>query len=229
MRVAGKVLPLVAVLMFIAGPAVSQDGQDAAQRFYLSAGGALVIPADVHAEVGGRTSVGSNGGMDVAFDAGHGLVLVAGYGQKWGIRGELELGYRTFAIDRLSRLRLGDLADPGPFGAAGDVTSFSLMGNFVSSLDLGPLNFYVGGGIGMARVEAQLRPLRAGALASLGGSGRDDVLAWQLFTGFQHHLSDDVSASLGYRYFATEDARFGSTVAPVESHNLEVSVTRWLN
>ena len=229
MRVAGRVLPLVAVLMFIAGPAVSQDGQDAAQRFYLSAGGALVIPADVHAEVRGRTSLGSNGAMDVAFDAGRGLVLVAGYGQKWGVRGELELGYRTFAIDRLSRLRLGDLADPGPFGAAGDVTSFSLMGNFVSSLDLGPLNFYVGGGIGMARVEAQLRPLRAGALASLGGSGRDDVLAWQLFTGFQHHLSDDVSASLGYRYFATEDARFSSTVAPVESHNLEVSVTRWLN
>ena len=103
------------------------------------------------------------------------------------------------------------------------------MGNIVSSLDLGPLNFYVGGGIGMARVEAQLRPLRAGALALLGGSGRDDMFAWQLFTGFQYHLSDDVSASLGYRYFATEDARFGSAVAPVESHNLEVSVTRWLN
>ena len=79
MRVAGKVLPLVAVLMFIASPAVSQDGHDAAQRFYLSASGALVIPADVHAEVRGRTSVGSNGSMDVAFDAGHGLVLVAGY------------------------------------------------------------------------------------------------------------------------------------------------------
>ena len=227
MRVAGRVLPLVAVLMFIAGPAVSQDGQDAAQRFYLSAGGALVIPADVHASFHDRTSGERSGGMDLAFDGGPGLVLVAGYGQKWGVRGELELGYRTFAIDRLSRLRLGGVADPGPFGAAGDVTSFSLMGNIVSSLDLGPLNFYVGGGIGMARVEAEWRSLAGMSFPEV--DDRDDVFAWQLFTGFQYHLSDDVSASLGYRYFATEDARFGSAVAPVESHNLEVGVTRWLN
>ena len=215
--------------MFIAGPAVSQDGQDAAQRFYLSVGGALVIPADVRAGFHDRTSGERNGGTDLAFDGGPGLVLVMGYGQKWGVRGELELGYRTFAIDRLSRLRLGDVAHPGSMEAGGDLTSFSLMGNIVSSLDLGPFNFYVGGGIGMARVEAQLRPFRAGALVSLGGSGRDDVFAWQLFTGFQHHLSDDMSVSLGYRYFATEDARFRSTVAPVESHSIEVGVTRWLN
>ena len=69
----------------------------------------------------------------------------------------------------------------------------------------------------------------AGHLASPGGDGRDDVFAWQLFTVFQHHLSDDVSASLGYRYFATEDARLRSTVAPVESHNIKVSATSWLN
>ena len=227
MRVAGRVLPLVAVLMFLAGPAVSQDGQDAAQRFYLSAGGALVIPADVRAGFHDRTSGERNGGMDLAFDGGPGLVLVMGYGQKWGVRGELELGYRTFAIDSLSRLRLGDVAHPGSVEAGGDVASFSLMGNIVSSLDLGPLNFYVGGGIGMARVEAEWRSLAGMSFPEV--DDRDDVFAWQLFTGFQYHLSDDVSASLGYRYFATEDARFGSAGAPVESRNLEVSVTRWLN
>ena len=217
-RVAGSIVALF--LLFVAGPAAGQDRQDTARQFYLSAGGALVMPAEVRAGI--RGSSGERGGMDVAFDAGHGLVLVMGYGQKWGLRGELELGYREFEIDRISKFELGRVADPGPIRVAGDVTSLSLMSNAVSSLDLGPVNFYVGGGIGIARVEGS-----KGIFA--GGGGRDDVFAWQLFTGLQYHLSEDVSASLGYRYFVTEDARFGSAEAPIESHNLELNLTHWLN
>ena len=222
-RVAGGIVALF--LLFVAGPAAGQDRQDTDRQFYLSAGGALVMPAEVRAGIRGFS--GERGGMDVAFDAGHSLVLVMGYGQKWGLRGELELGYRTFAIDGISKFRLGRYPRPGR--VAGDVTSFSLLGNVVSSLDLGPVNFYVGAGIGIARVEGRIRTFGAGSRTYRGSNGRDDVFAWQLFTGLQHHLSEDVSASLGYRYFVTEDAQFRSTVAPVESHILELSVTHWLN
>lgn len=225
-RVLGRVLLPVVVLLFTAGAVLAQDNQDSVPRLYLSASGALVMPADVHADF--HDASGSpNGGMDGAFDRGPGLVLVMGYGQKWGVRGELEIGCRTFAIDRISNFRLGGVADPGPYRAIGDVTPYSVMGNVVSSLDLGPLNLYVGGGIGMARVDAGMRSIARVSFDE--ADGRDSVFAWQLFTGLQYHLSQDFSASLGYRYFATEDARFGSTSAPIEAHNVEVGITHWLD
>ena len=184
MRVPGIVLPMFLALLLLAGPVSGQDYRDRQPRLYLSAGGALVLPGDVRAS-GYDSLTGQRVGTDVAFDAGPGLVLVMGYGQKAGVRGELEFGYRTFAIDKISNLRLGD------------DTSFSIMGNVVSSLPLGPLNFYVGGGIGIARVEAEWRSIASISFPEV--DDREDVFAWQLFTGFQYHLLEDLSAALGYR------------------------------
>ena len=226
MRVPGTVLPMFLALLLLAGPVSGQDYRDRQPRLYLSAGGALVLPGDVRAS-GYDSLTGQRVGTDVAFDAGPGLVLVMGYGQKAGVRGELEFGYRTFAIDKISNLRLGDDALRGPFEAGGDVTSFSIMGNVVSSLPLGPLNFYVGGGIGIARVEAEWRSLAGISFPEV--DDREDVFAWQLFTGFQYHLLEDLSAALGYRYFATDASRLRRAGAPAGSHNLELSVTHWLN
>ena len=62
-------------------PLLAQDNQGSVPRLYLSASGALVMPADVHVDF--HDASGSpNGGMDGAFDRGPGLVLVMGYGQK---------------------------------------------------------------------------------------------------------------------------------------------------
>ena len=226
MRVPGIALPTFLALLLLAGPVSGQDYRDRQPRLFISAGGALVLPADVRAS-GYDSLTGQRVGTDVAFDAGPGLVLVMGYGQKAGVRGELEFGYRTFAIDKISNLRLGDDAFRGPFEAGGDVTSFSVMGNIVSSLPLGPLNFYVGGGIGIARVEAEWRSLAGISFPEV--DDREDVFAWQLFTGFQYHLLEDLSAALGYRYFATDASRLRRARAPAGSHNLELSVTHWLN
>lgn len=226
MRVLGIALPTLLALLFLAGPVYGEEYRDRQPRFYVSAGGALVLAADVHASAHDSLT-GRRVGTDVAFDAGPGLVLVMGYGQKAGVRGELELGYRTFAIDKISNLRVGDRALRGPFEAGGDVNSFSFMGNIVSSLPLGPLNLYVGGGVGIARVEAEWRSLAGTSFPEV--DDREDVFAWQLFTGLQHHLLEDLSASLGYRYFATDDSRLRRAGAPAGSHNLELSVTHWLN
>ena len=226
MRVLGIVLPTFLVLLLLAGTVSGQEYRDREPRLYVSAGGALVLAADVHARAYDSLT-GQRVGTDVAFDAAPGLVLVVGYGQKAGVRGELEFGYRTFAIDKISNLRLGNQAVPGPFEAGGDVTSFSVMGNIVSSLPLGPLSFYVGGGIGIARVEAEWRSLAGISFPEV--DDRHDVFAWQLFTGLQYHLLEDLSAALGYRYFATDDSRLRRTGAPAGSHNLELSVTHWLN
>jgi len=140
-----------------------------------------------------------------------------------GVRGEIEFAYRTFAIDKISNLRLDDRVVPGPFEAGGDVTSFSVMGNIVSSLPLGPLNFYVGGGIGIARVEAEWRSLAGVSFPEV--DDREDVFAWQLFTGLQYHLLEDLSAALGYRYFAADDSRLRRAGAPAGSHSRELSIT----
>ena len=225
-KVLGIALPTLLALLLLAGPVSGQDYRDRQPWLYVSAGGALVLAADVHASAH-DSFTGQRVGTDVAFDVGPGLVLVMGYGQKAGVRGEIEFAYRTFAIDKISNLRLDDRVVPGPFEAGGDVTSFSVMGDIVSSLPLGPLNFYVGGGIGIARVEAEWRSLAGMSFPEV--DDREDVFAWQLFTGLQYHLLEDLSAALGYRYFATDDSRLRRAGAPAGSHNLELSVTPWLN
>jgi len=225
-RVLGIALPTFLALLLLAGPVYGQEYRDRQSRLYVSAGGALILAADVRASAH-NSLTGQRVGTDVAFDAGPGLVLVMGYGQKAGVRGELEFGYRTFAIDKISNLRLGNRVVPGSFEAGGEVTSFSVMGNIVSSLPLGPLNLYVGGGIGIARVEAEWRSLAGMSFPEV--DDRNDVFAWQLFTGLQYHLLEDLSAALGYRYFATDDSRLRRAGAPAASHSLELSVTHWLN
>ena len=43
-------------------------------------------------------------GFDIEYDAGYGMLLVLGYGQKVGIRGELEVGYRMMPIDNVRNI-----------------------------------------------------------------------------------------------------------------------------
>lgn len=161
-RVMGIALPTILVLlMLLAGPVSGHEYREKEPRLYLSAGGALVLPDDARGS-GHDIATGQPVGADVSFDAGHGLVLVMGYGEKTGgVRGELEFGYRTFSIDKISNPRVGDRALPGPFEAGGDVTAFSLMGNVVSSLPLGPVNFYLGGGSESPEWKLNGAPLRA--------------------------------------------------------------------
>ena len=219
-------MPKLLTLLLLAGPVSGKDYLDRQPRLYVSAGGALVLAADVHASAH-DSFTGQRVGADVAFGAGPGLVLVMGHGQKAGVRGELECAYRTFAIDKSSNLRLDDRVVPGPLEAGGDVTSFSVMNDIVSSLPLRPVNLYVGGGIGIARVEAEWRSLAGTSFPE--ADDRKDVLAWRSFNGFQYHPLEDLSAALGYRYFATDDSRLRRANVPAGSHNLELSITHWLN
>ena len=160
-------------------------------------------------------------GFDIEYDAGHSMLLVLGYGQKVGIRGELEVGYRMMPIDNIRHIRLAGSTEPlpGELGIKGDISSLSIMGNLVSSMKVGMFDFYVGGGIGLARVEAEF----------VDTDTRDDVFAWQIFTGLQYEITDDLTAKAGYRYFATKGSDFDGRTASVRSHNFEIGLIHWLN
>ena len=172
-------------------------------------------------------------GFDIEYDAGHGMLLVLGYGQKVGIRGELEVGYRIMPIDNIRHIRLAGSTEPlpGELGVKGDISSLSITGNLVSSMKVGMFDFYVGGGIGLARVEAEFSvpPMARVDLSDVDTDTRDDVFAWQIFTGLQYEITDDLTAKAGYRYFATKDGDFDGRTASFRSHNFEIELIHWLN
>lgn len=61
------------------------------------------------------------------------------------------------------------------------------------------LSFYIGGGVGVAFVEAE----------GFGSSVDDEVVALQAFTGLVYNLSDTFEIYGGARYLWTDDVEFG--------------------
>lgn len=108
----------------------------------------------------------------------------------------------------------------------GDVTSLAGMANVYYDAPLGwAIRPYVGAGVGVARIDAELS---LGALRLVDET--DTVLAWQVMAGLSYPATERVSLSVGYRYFATQDAELSETVggrtfdSEYRSHNVELGV-----
>ncbi len=121
-------------------------------------------------------------GNDLDFDVGPVVGIIAGYRIN-----------PNFRVDAEYTIRNNDLSD-----FSGDVTSWAVLVNGYYDFRTGT-NWvpYIGGGIGFAKVDLDS-----------GSSDDDDVLAFQAGVGIAYEFSPQVSASLDYRFFGTEDPEF---------------------
>ena len=200
----------LAVILALATTALSTPALARDDSWYVGVEGGAMLVEDIDFQIGTTPRAST-----VDHYAGWDVDAVVGY-DFGAFRVEAEVGYRQADInDYISTLRIpvinvtggtvGTLA-PGNYAYAGGRSSaLSFMVN--GMLDFGDddvLSGFVGGGVGVARVDEQLELSTRGATID----DSDTVFAWQAFAGVRAPLSDSVDVSLKYRFFNADNVRF---------------------
>jgi OmpA-OmpF porin, OOP family len=224
---------LIAGLSTVASPALARDNQP-----YVELDAGLTKLEKTNFDIGTTTAAAS-----VEHDTGYDLGGIVGY--DFGMfRLEVEASVRKADPKILtSSVRLPDggvlsSATPGSSGsfgnAAGDARAQSLMANAL--IDLGKddsVQFFVGGGVGIAKVKYKYSINTAGPgwLANSGGADNAySKFAWQAVAGLRAPISSKVDVGVKYRFFNVGRAGLvdtaGRAVAPYNfsSHSLMASI-----
>ena len=216
-------------LMFTMLPFVATAQSSLDNRLFLSLSGAYAIPSDSRStsRSGGETYIN-----DLELGRGATLLVAAGYGASVGLRGELEIGRRSFSADRVKAVSrsTGEAIGESSFAAQGDWTALSAMVNGIYAFEAGGLRPYFGAGIGMARHELAVAP--RGARET--DSDTDTTFAYQAMVGVAYPVSESAEVRLGYRYFQTADFELSdpavginpasNTSLTFNNHNIEVGI-----
>jgi opacity protein-like surface antigen len=159
---------------------------------YVSGSFGLVAVSD-------STVSGGGGSGELSFDPGFGFIAAVGNNFE-GLRGEVEIAYRTNDVDKIS---LGGFSE----SVSGDISSLAFMGNLLVDLPLSEsVRPFLGAGLGLANVDAD-------------GDEDDTVFAYQAIAGVGFPLTYVTTLDLQYRYFATADPDFGGIEAEYQTHN----------
>ena len=119
------------------------------------------------------------------FDMGYYVGGTAGYKIDNGLKFEFEVAYRSNDFDLFR-------------GKTAEVNSFSVMGNMLYDIDLGPgYSLSLGGGVGTARIGFDAAPFL---------DDRDWVFAFQGLAEIEAMVSDDIGIFAGYNYFEANNA-----------------------
>ena len=170
-------------------------------------------------------------GIQLEHKTGFDADLIVGYDFGF-IRAEGELGWKRASIEDVA-IKPAVFATTGRPAIDGRTRAVSAMANLL--LDFGSddgLQFYGGGGVGLARTDVDARITGPGVPLNAAIDGDDRSLAWQLIAGIRLPVSYNVDLGLKYRYFNTKfdfgDANNG--VAPetlkgrFRSHSLLASL-----
>lgn len=135
----------------------------------------------------------------IDYDHGYTGTGAIGYAFGNGLRTDIELGYMRNGIDKLST---GGVTTTDIKGA---VDAYTAMVNLWYDLDFGiPLKPFIGVGAGVARIDAN--NIRVGGATLVNDDDRP--FAYQAGAGLSYSFTKRLSASLGYRYFRTDDPKF---------------------
>ncbi len=177
----------------LASPALARDDQ-----WYVGVDGGAMIVEDLSLDIGA-----TNNAASVDTDKGYDFGGVVGY-DFGGFRLESEVSYRQADVTGFnstgSVLPSGSgatLQRGGSYAVAGDASALSFMVNGL--LDFGDddgIQGFVGGGVGVARVDVQTV---FAAPAFLDDS--DTGFAWQALAGVRAPISDHWDVGLKYRFF----------------------------
>ena len=122
---------------------------------------------------------------------------------------ELEFAYKNGDFDKVT-------GDGGTSNLYGDITSKSILINGIYSFDIREFySPYIGYGIGIAFQEATQKSK---------GSGEETTLAYQLKAGFEMEFNRNLSLLTGYKYFTTNEAKFGFYNGELTSHTFEAGL-----
>lgn len=154
---------------------------------------------------------------DIDYKNGIGVYTSLGYAYSNNWRTELEFSYRANDVRHLTGDGLGFSGWPeGTLN--GEVKSYSFMANLI--YDLGSrantVTPYVGVGIGLSRVKAEidgLNPVAAFGLTTIAIDDADLNFAYQGIAGLAFRLADNLFFDVSYRYFASLEPDFVGTLA----------------
>ncbi|GAA4641940.1 hypothetical protein GCM10023115_02660 [Pontixanthobacter gangjinensis] len=206
----------------LASPALARDGQ-----WYVEVGGGPMLIEDVAFDV-------NDGAGNIIADTQEGYDFGGAVGYDFGaFRLEAETSYREGDIDNLSADSIGlprvnTVTPPGTYPAAGDVNVLSFMVNGLFDFgDDDGLQGFAGGGVGVARTDAQAC---ANPRACDAFNDSDTGFAWQVLAGVRAPLSDSWDVGLRYRLFTAESVsivdRFGRDLdGKFRSHSLLGTLT----
>jgi len=211
----GKALMVAGVVGLTASAAQAQTAMASDPGFYVTGSAGLSMPRDSNID-------GTGVNTSAALDNGWAAFLGAGYGFANGLRGELEFGHQNVGVDSVG----------GAANSAGDYKVWSAMANLLydwrTSLPVVP---YIGAGIGVARLDLDgVRPVAGSTVDQA-----ENAFAWQAMAGVGYAITDQLTASLGYKYFAIPDAGNYTTAAGTAvdsdyaSHNVLVGLRYALN
>ena len=177
----------------LASPALARDDQ-----WYVGVDGGVMIVEDLTLDIGTLDNAGS-----IDTDTGYDFGGLVGY-DFGGFRLESEVSYReadtanfSSATPQITGGAGTGLTRGGSYNVGGDVNALSFMVNGL--LDFGDddgLQGFVGGGVGVARIDLQTV---LGAPSFLDDS--DTGFAWQALAGVRAPLSDSWDVGLKYRFF----------------------------
>lgn len=154
--------------------------------------------------------------VKLEYDLGAVGSLAAGYATSFGLRAELEASYRwANKVD-------GD-KDPNA-NWSGRARTLAFMGNVLYDIDTGsPITPYIGVGAGIAQVKADARNNLTGA-AAYSFNDTDWVFAYQGIAGVSYSFTNNLAATLDYRYFDTVDPKFKGPNGRVEGEYASHSI-----
>ena len=163
---------------------------------------------------------------EYSVDTDSGFVVGLTFGRRISdtLRVEGELSFASGDADSYSYTEGGDWYD-----ASGDIDATYLLVNVWYDVPTsGPLGYYVGGGLGLAKLDADTR--FGGGQYGFGPG--ETAVAGQIGAGVIYDISDTMAIDVGYRFKATGSVDFddndGTGVyddANVQSHSLQVGLT----
>jgi len=122
---------------------------------------------------------------------------------------ELEFAYKNGDFDKVT-------GDGGTSNLHGDITSKSFLINGIYFFDIRKFySPYIGYGIGFSFQKATQKGK---------GNGEDTTLAYQLKAGVEMEFNRNLSLLTGYKYFTTDEVKFGFYNGKLTSHTFEAGL-----
>jgi OmpA-OmpF porin, OOP family len=210
----------------LAGPALARDG-----AWYVGGDFGASITEDTDLGFDPGRVAGTTGNVTVSYNEGFDAAGFVGY-DLGAFRIEAEVGYKKTDLEQInsSGITLPGNATAGTRNAGGgDINILSFMVN--GMLDFGDddgLSGFVGGGVGIARVD--FNNLRAFSNQGAFLDDSDTRFAWQVVAGVRQAITPNIDITLRYRFFNVQNLQmvgFGgrSVEGDLRTHSLLGGIT----